>query len=476
MRSRLRRHLGSLFAIPFVSSDTTKAAAGAKGVQKRQLDIPAEFTGRQFAILLLHIAATVEHALMVEYLYAAFSLGGPQVPSEHCAEVAKWQEIILGIAKEEMGHLMTVQNLLRSIGGPLNLDREDYPWDSELYPFPFCLEPLTRKTLAKFVYAESPDPSQFHGPEAKEIRDLAEDGTNGQPIHRVGALYLLLQLIFEDPTLVRDADFRGETFPFQANWDEWGRGYQGGSRGNLRGQPIAGTPDLLLLPVTSRSDALAAIQAVATQGEAGLDVNPDAPSHFARFLYIFRHFPKKEEWLPARNVPVNPVVPSRIGGDGESSLEGTAITHPETMKWAHLFNLRYRMLLFALLRTFEYPNNLAEASPLAPRGLLIHATFGEMYNLRALAEILVQMPLEKDGSEPVAGAPFQMPYTMRLPVDPVDRWHVHFDLLEASRSLADDLEKVASQKHRKYLRALQEADCQTKTMIETILRGAAKVV
>jgi rubrerythrin len=51
---------------------------------------------------------------------------GAQVPHEHRAEVSRWREIILGIAKEEMGHLMTVQIFLRCLGGPLNLDREDF--------------------------------------------------------------------------------------------------------------------------------------------------------------------------------------------------------------------------------------------------------------------------------------------------------------------------------------------------------------
>jgi len=55
-----------------------------------------------------------------------------------------WQHAILDIAREEMGHLITVQNLLRVIGGPLTFEREDYPFRSELYPYPFQLEPLSR--------------------------------------------------------------------------------------------------------------------------------------------------------------------------------------------------------------------------------------------------------------------------------------------------------------------------------------------
>lgn len=43
---------------------------------------PAEMTWRDYLVLLVRIGAEIEHALMVEYLYAAYSLGGQQVP-EH---------------------------------------------------------------------------------------------------------------------------------------------------------------------------------------------------------------------------------------------------------------------------------------------------------------------------------------------------------------------------------------------------------
>ena len=50
---------------------------------------------------------------MVQYLYAAYSLGGPQVPEKYQAMIRGWQEVIFGIAKEEMGHLLSVQNVLK---------------------------------------------------------------------------------------------------------------------------------------------------------------------------------------------------------------------------------------------------------------------------------------------------------------------------------------------------------------------------
>ena len=44
--------------------------------------LPPEFTWRDYTIFLLTIAAQIEHSLMVQYLYAAYSLGGSQAPED----------------------------------------------------------------------------------------------------------------------------------------------------------------------------------------------------------------------------------------------------------------------------------------------------------------------------------------------------------------------------------------------------------
>src|SRR5260221_10124422 len=129
---------------------------------------PPELSWHDTAVYLLHVAAEIEHALMVQYLYAAYSVGGPGVGGELHERARAWREVILGIAKEEMGHLITVQNVLRVIGGPLPLEREDYPFRSDFYAFHFRLEPLTKNSLAKYVVAESPE-GWSETPEAKEI-------------------------------------------------------------------------------------------------------------------------------------------------------------------------------------------------------------------------------------------------------------------------------------------------------------------
>jgi hypothetical protein len=464
MRPKARRHLGLLFEE--ASPEKRLLLLAAAGT--RRCPVPAEFTPHRYAVFLLHIAAEIEHALMVQYLYAAFSLGGSMVPADRWIEVAQWREVILGIAKEEMGHLMTVQNVLRCLGGPLNLDREDFPWDSEFYPFPFKLEPLTTQSLAKYVLAESP--VDWSGAEADRIRSLALQGVGTRtPINRVGKLYETITDLLADEQLVKDNDFRGSTFPYQANWDEWGRGYKGGERGNSTKGAMPGTPDVLLIPVVARTDALAALKKVADQGEANPAANDGAPSHFARFLKIFRSFPSAG-WSPSRAVPVDPIVLSTTQ-DEETGRDwgGTPITYPESKLWAHLFNIRYEALLTNLLHTFEYPSNVTDVSQTTPRGLLLHSTFGEMYNIRALSGILVQMPLATGNSELLAGPPFQIPYTLKLAVDAVDRWRRHLDLLESSTALIDRLLADPQQRHGVYLRALRDADNRIIKMIERIL-------
>ena len=185
MRTRMSRHLA-----PVLGEPTALREAVAVTREGPCADVPPppdgpppEFDWRDYTGMLLHVAAEIEHSLMAQYLFAAYSLGGPQVPPELRQQVRDWQETILGIAKEEMGHLVTVQNLLTALGMPLNLGREDYPWGSDFYPFDFSLERLTLDSLATYVVAESP--ADWEGDEAEEIKQRAAGSGHGT-VNRVG--------------------------------------------------------------------------------------------------------------------------------------------------------------------------------------------------------------------------------------------------------------------------------------------------
>ena len=121
MRFEMARHLSR------VSHSAHAAALAHTASGSPALSPPPEMNWRQYAIYLLSTAAEIEHALMVQYLYAAYSIDLSSTAGG--ADPAFCQRVILGVAKEEMGHLITVQNVLRLLGGPLHLERDDCTCD-----------------------------------------------------------------------------------------------------------------------------------------------------------------------------------------------------------------------------------------------------------------------------------------------------------------------------------------------------------
>lgn len=141
---------------------------------------------------LLNVAAEIEHGLMVQYLYCAFSikpryqgLVGVGVPST---------KDIMGIAVQEMQHLGKVNNLLGALGASPMLVREDFPYEPDIIPFRFCLEPMSRASLAKYVWTESPvGATDIAKAKTAEERTFCHDldlalGTDRRP-NFVGPLY-----------------------------------------------------------------------------------------------------------------------------------------------------------------------------------------------------------------------------------------------------------------------------------------------
>ena len=464
MRSRFTRHLDWLLAPQASRAKDRRALFFTAKVAPAQL--PPGFSGHDLAVFLLHVAAEIEHVLMVQYLYAAYSLGGDQVPHNRREEVSRWQEVILGIAKEEMGHLITVQNMLRLLGGPLNLERNDYPWDAPFYPFEFTLERLSRGSLARYVFTESPEkwPSDVSADEKKEIIRLAAAGQT-KPVNQVGKLYGRLIDVIGDADLVPDELFQADTLPYQASWDEWGRGYRQGARGNTL-SPGNKSPDVLIRTAYSRTTAVDALTAIAHQGEApDMDPDTDDKSHFRRFLEIFRRFPtEKDRWSPTVPVATNPRV---LGGD-EDIPKTVWISDPHSRAWAELLNLRYRMLLAYLSHAFNLSGAHGHVPGVNARGMLVHHTFGEMYNLRSISRLLVQMPAGAS-KETRAGPPFDMPYTVKLPAAERDCWRLHLDLLEASANLIRDIEAFADEHAKDYLTTLAGLDRETIVAVERLL-------
>jgi len=82
---------------------------------------------------------------------------------------------------------------------------------------------------------------------------------------------------------------------------------------------------------------------------------------------------------------------------------------------------------------------------------VITLIFGEMYKIRSLASVLVQLPV-RDGTAPdvaAAGPPFQMPYTLDIPQRESDRWRWHRDMRFASRHSLDLIAALESDPRRR---------------------------
>jgi len=149
-------------------------------------------------IRVLHEAAQVEHALMLQYLYAAASLK-PAYALLAGAPITS-SSTILGVAIQEMQHLRTVNDLLVSFTARPSLGRQEFPYEFDIYPFPLQLEPLTRHSAAKYTFAEAPagalDPtSPGADPKLNAVLD-AELGTT-RPNH-VGSIYVYVLNLLEE--------------------------------------------------------------------------------------------------------------------------------------------------------------------------------------------------------------------------------------------------------------------------------------
>ena len=71
---------------------------------------------------LLRAGAEIEHSLAVQYLYAAYSIDETSHAPRNLTSL-EWKTHLRLVAREEMAHLVTVQNLLLALGQEPHLNR-----------------------------------------------------------------------------------------------------------------------------------------------------------------------------------------------------------------------------------------------------------------------------------------------------------------------------------------------------------------
>src|SRR5262249_34343713 len=121
-----------------MSSDNTGAAPAGSGGRGRLAEVIATRGGlaapeapfviehREALIYMLCEAAELEHAIMCQYLFAAFSLkqrADEGLSDRELDVVQRWRKQISHVATQEMLHLALVHNILSAIGAAPHLAR-----------------------------------------------------------------------------------------------------------------------------------------------------------------------------------------------------------------------------------------------------------------------------------------------------------------------------------------------------------------
>jgi hypothetical protein len=420
-------------------------------IEKEALEI-AGVSRRDFILSFLRSLAQAEHELMVQYLYAAYSVGGEE-PSCDPTFLRECRDTLLAVAREEMGHLLTVQNMLLFIGGDVSLERWRASDDESLLKF--RLEPFERSSLLRYLEAESPSMTVWE----EEGLPKLDDPDLGPGLWLGG-----LDMFLQSPETIPTSMFNPATYPYQATWDEFARGY-----GPHNAKPYALDSDepqekrghLLVATMTTRGQFRDALQDILAQGEGKIDW---PLSHFRRFAGLFhrlesiRNTKGYKTWSPSRPVAVNP--------------RANEAANETTQRWSNLFNLRYRILLSLLTYLFRVPRDRS-ASGGANRGQILGPLFGEMYNMKTIAGILVQLPYSADGKT-MAGPPFEMPRALAQPISKATFWTMHSELLKEAEMRTEMLRESGESsppEGKRYLQLMQEADQQAYRWVEKILAG-----
>ena len=370
---------------------------------------------RDLLVALLREASEIEQQLMIQYLYAAFSL--KKYPDRTCSPaqyeaVRRWGSTILLVARSEMEHLALVNGMLTAIGEEPFFDRRNIPKQSTYFlggnlakgrdrgrgtepcDIPFVFEPFSLATIERFVCAESPSKQTlvdnglpvpewcFTCDEARQEAgvELAESGISDEQWTRAQqALAEVRGAALESGDSIRPGTIQELYKLIELLFEVLS------SRGNL----FTGSPSgqvfipieyqISVFPITDLSSTKAAIKQIVEEGE-GIDAPPDFQSHFLRFFRVrdelvalLAQDPSFEPSLP---LPENP--------------KADQITNPFAKQLFELFNYTYATLVFlltALYRSFQ--PQAGQSYPFLSSALQ-EAAFGPMMTMliRPISEIM----------------------------------------------------------------------------------------
>ena len=345
---------------------------------------------REALIYMICAAAELEHALMCEYLFAAFSLkeaADEGLGEEQLGAVNRWRSTILGVASQEMLHLALTANMLTALGASPHLSRPNLPQPARHYPAAVKLAflPFGEQALRHFLYLERPE-------------GMALDDAEG-----IGAFGEAVPLMTGDDIVPHAQEFATVGHLYRSI--EQGFRHLAaklGDEGLFVGPPQAQVTGAefrwpQLLPVTDVASATAAIEAIVEQGEGPRGDWREA--HFGRFKAVLDEYLAMKAADPAFE-PARPVVAARVR-PGEGDAIGPLITDPVTAKVADLSNVVYEVLLLLLYRLLSRIDETDEEAT-----TLANVAVGLMFQgVGPVGRVLSMLPVGPSCRGPPRGSP-----------------------------------------------------------------------
>jgi len=352
---------------------------------------------REALIYTLGKAAELEQLIMLQYLFAAFSLKqnvSEGLSAETLVAVQRWRRTLLSIGGQEMLHLALVQNLLTAVGAAPRLARPNFPMPAYSYPAGVRIEllPFGEAALRHFAFLERPEGMDVADAEGFEAIGQAvalphDEGDEIVPhlqeFDTIGQLYRSIQAGFEHladrlgPERLFIGPVNAQATEEHFRWEE-------------------------LVAVTDLASAQRAIDTIVEQGEGARGEWRDA--HFGRLLGIL------DEYLEIKGAdptfePARPVVAANVRPQA-TGVAVPLITDPGTTRCMDLLNVVYEVLLQLLSRYFAHTDESPEQL-----GVLAEVSVGLMYAaIKPLGTVVTTLPVGWDMPGVTAGPGFELFY------------------------------------------------------------------
>ncbi|HEY0933968.1 MAG TPA: ferritin-like domain-containing protein [Trebonia sp.] len=358
-------------------------------------EAPFVIEQREALIYILCQAAELEHGIMAQYLFAAFSLkqsAAEGLTEAEAAAVQRWRRQISHIAAQEMLHLALVQNLLSAVGAAPHLSRPNFPQPASHYPagVHLTLLPFGEQALRHFMFLERPEGMDLQDAEgaaafsrAAPLGPAAGIVPRGQDFATVGHLYRSIEA-----GIAHLADKYGEEWLFV---------------GPPRAQAAARHfqwPELVA--VTDVASAQRAIDEILDQGEGPRGAWQNA--HFGQFVAILDEFEQLREANRAFD-PARPVIAANVR-PSERDPDCLLVADPAARQVMDLFNVCYEILLLALQRFFAHTEETdAELAALADVTVALMVRV-----ISPLGDLITTLPAGPDYPGRNAGPSFELFY------------------------------------------------------------------